>query len=289
MDGDPGKPPVPARLRRLHGSRPAPRKWQGDDPLQGVRWRRKPVPSKSFISAPVREEASTSAKSTSRPLPCKCSAMRFTAYGEVIFYRKRPPIEHDLHLCNHDSFVPTRSVYDKFPIVIQAHPLRRASQSTTRDWAPTAPAPASSARLRCIRRENQTASGGGWRRMDFAMVVMNRSHHDVPLTGRRNSGQFGLVASLAFMASCPLFPQPLPHFATGPRSSATSFRARAGNALPNRLRSPIIMRMDLANQPPPNRGQDHVKRAAIPGCRAAAHEPAGFESVHQSGHVRADA
>ncbi len=44
---------------------------------------RKPVPSNSFIRQPVRESR-PSAKSTSRPLPWRYSAIRLTAYGEVV-------------------------------------------------------------------------------------------------------------------------------------------------------------------------------------------------------------
>jgi len=43
---------------------------------------RKPVPSKSFIKSPVRDSR-PSANSTSRPPPCRNSAIRFTAYGEA--------------------------------------------------------------------------------------------------------------------------------------------------------------------------------------------------------------
>ena len=41
------------------------------------------MPSNIFINVPVRESR-PSANKTSRPLACKCSAIRLTAYGESV-------------------------------------------------------------------------------------------------------------------------------------------------------------------------------------------------------------
>src|SRR6266581_3220768 len=44
---------------------------------------KKPVPSNNFINEPV-VESRPSANNTNRPLACKSSAMRFTAYAELV-------------------------------------------------------------------------------------------------------------------------------------------------------------------------------------------------------------
>ena len=59
------------------------------------------------------------------------------------------------------------------------------------------------------------------------------------------------------------------------------------DAFPHRFRSPIIMRMDFADQSPPSRGQDHIERPSIPRYRAAADKAARFQAVHQPRDIRA--